>query len=150
MHSRYHQLLQIDCIALPSLIEAGASRCLWSKAEQSCSDMPPPSDMVFTVVVSLLTTIMTIPLVVILSATLDIYASKWPGKTADEDLVTNSMTEDDGDKHDPKTIESDTVAKQYFGEVIKKGIAKDRTTQSSLAKETVRFIYNGKFCCPEK
>lgn len=128
---------------MPSLVQAGASQCLWSKADQSCSAAPPPSDMVFTVVVSLLTTILTIPLVVILSATLDIYASKWPGKRV-EDLVTSAMT-DEGDKLNSKTMESNIVEKQYFGDVIKKGIAKDRTSQSNLAKETLRFVYNGEF-----
>jgi hypothetical protein len=106
--------------------------------------------MVFTVVVSLLTTIMTIPLVVILSATLDIYASKWPGEKGEEDGITETMTEDDDDKHHSKTLESDTVEKQYFGEVIKKRIVKDKTARSSLAKETLRFVYNGEFFCPRR
>jgi hypothetical protein len=102
--------------------------------------------MVFTVVVSLLTTIMTIPLIVVLSMTLEVYISKCPGRTVDQDLITDATTEDSGDNdHSKTTVESDTVEKQYFGEVIKKGIARDRTTQSSLAKETVRFVYNGEY-----
>jgi hypothetical protein len=141
---------EISLIAVPSLVVAGGSQCLWSKEDQSCSEAPPPSDMVFTVVVSLLTTIMTIPFVVILSATLDIYASRWPGEKGEEDRITAAMTEEEGDKQHSRTVEYDTVEKQYFGEFFSRGFAKDKTTRSSLAKETVRFVYNGESCCFRK
>ena len=150
MHSSFRY--QIDCVAVPSRIEAGAPQCLWDKEDLSCSLAPPPSDMVFTVVVSLLTTIVMIPLVVILSIVLEIYASKWPGKTGDgnvitEDLITDAADEDNLEKNNSKTFQSDTVEKQCFGEVIKNGIAKDKRTQSDLARKIAQFVYNGEFTC---
>ena len=57
-----------------------------------------------------------------------------------EDHVTDVISEN---KKNDKTETADTVEQQYFGEVVKKGIAMDATKESSIAKETVRFAYNG-------
>lgn len=59
-----------------------------------------------------------------------------------EDHVTDVISEN---KRNDKTETPDTVEQQYFGEVVKKGIAMDPTKESSIAKETVRFAYNGTF-----
>lgn len=130
----------MTCKASPSRIVAGATQCTWTKADSSCTLTPPPSDPVFTVIVALLTLILAIPITVALTLTLETYANKWPGKAMNEDHVTDVISEN---KKNDKTETADTVEQQYFGEVVKKGIAMDATKESSIAKETVRFAYNG-------
>ena len=75
-----------------------------------------------------------------LTLTLETYASTWPGKALNEDHVTTMISEN---KRNDKTEIADTVEQQYFGEVVKKGINTDASKEYSIAKETVRFAYNG-------
>ena len=121
---------------------AGETQCTWTKEDSSCTLTPPPSDAVFTVIVALLTLILAIPITVALTLTLETYANKWPGKALNEDHVTSMISEN---KRNDNTETPDTVEQQYFGEVVKKGIATDATKESCLAKESVRFAYNGTY-----
>ena len=57
-----------------------------------------------------------------------------------EDHVTSMISEN---KRSDRTETPDTVEQQYFGEVIKKGITTDASKESRIAKDTVRFAYNG-------
>ena len=130
----------MTCKAPRSRIVAGETQCTWTKEDSSCTLTPPPSDAVFTVIVALLTLILAIPITVALTLTLETYASTWPGKALNEDHVTTMISEN---KRNDKTEIADTVEQQYFGEVVKKGIITDASKEYSIAKETVRFAYNG-------
>ena len=127
--------------------------CIWSGKEQSCSLREPPSDVMFVVLVSFATVIISIPLIVVLNMVLEIYCSKWPGEAVDEDRITEALS---GTKPKQgarcsktlKSLESDTVEKRYFGEVVKEGIAADGMTPFQAAIEDAKFAYSGETCCP--
>lgn len=123
--------------------------CTWSGKEQSCSIREPPSDLVFVVVVSFATIIISLPLIVMLNMVLEIYCSKWPGEVVDEDRITEALSGGKPRARHSKTLkslESDSVEKRYFGEVVKEGIASDGTTPFQAAREEAKFAYSGETC----
>lgn len=123
--------------------------CAWSTTEQSCSIRDPPSDLLFVVLVSFATVIFSIPVIVILNMVLEIYCSKWPGETVDEDRITEALSGGKPVAQSSKTInyhESDTVERRYFGEVVKEGIAADGATPLKAAADEAKFAYSGESC----
>jgi hypothetical protein len=64
---------------MPSKIESGAKQCTWNKESSQCAITEPPSDPVFIILVSLLTLVLSIPILTVMMYVLDEYGSKEPG-----------------------------------------------------------------------
>ena len=72
--------LQPSCIRSSSKVQSGVSQCVWNQSLLSCSLRPPPTDPIFTILVSLLTTIITVPILILVHYVLIGYASHEPGR----------------------------------------------------------------------
>ena len=75
------------CELSPSRIQSGSSECHWSKDDRLCSLRPPPNDPVFIILVALLTTILSIPILLVLKYLINGYASNYPGSRRLDDEV---------------------------------------------------------------
>jgi hypothetical protein len=106
---------QTTCTALPSKISSKETQCTWDEVNLSCAVTEPPSSVVFIVIISLITSILTIPIVLVLEFILENYAIAWPAKkgfTYDIDEGT------DGASRKTKIELREAENKSMFGEVI--------------------------------
>ena len=71
---------------MPSKIESGATQCTWNKESSQCTITEPPSDPVFIILVSLLTLVLSIPILTVMIYVLDEYGSKEPGIANNETI----------------------------------------------------------------
>jgi hypothetical protein len=72
---------QTECLLLPSDLSATGTKCIWSGAtddDGKCSLSPPPSDVMFTVVLALICVLICVPLDFFMSYFLEEMAAKWP------------------------------------------------------------------------
>ena len=114
----------------PSKIVAGQSLCTWDPTAATCSLTPPPSNASFTIIVSLLTLLLSVPLIIIIHLLIDNYASRWPGSRGFEDDIAEEMSKEKENKESKEhTGQEDAVAmiwdsacKSEFGEIVKKSV----------------------------
>lgn len=133
-------LFQASCIKAPSKVQSGASQCTWSAEDLSCSLTNPPSDVVFIILVALLTMLLSIPVLVFLSVVLEEFASKTPGL-----LPKVSKSES---RKERGSIEEETAKLQIhqsdFARVIRKSVEeKDGERNSSSKSDTAHYAYAG-------
>jgi hypothetical protein len=100
---------------MPSKIESGAKQCTWNKESSQCAITEPPSDPVFIILVSLLTLVLSIPILTVMMYVLDEYGSKEPG-------IANTQT--------ISVKENRTVAYEIGGD------GKDREREKEREKES--------------
>lgn len=102
--------------------------------------------MTYIVIVSVVTVIFSIPLIVLLTMLLQTYCSKWPGAVANEDLITEAMSEGKSVNRRASIVGSPSYKKQFFGEAIKIGVVTDSVTNAPPVEDVVQYTYNGKTC----
>ena len=76
-------------------MQSGVSECVWNSVDLNCSGRPPSKDPIFTILVALLTTIVSIPILVLLHYILIAYCTSWPGSKylQDEIYIKDDQTE---------------------------------------------------------
>ena len=79
--------MKATCELTPSKIRSGSSECNWNKTLKYCSLQHPPKDPIFIILVALLTTILSIPILFLLKYLINGYASNYPGSRNLEDEV---------------------------------------------------------------
>ena len=122
-------------------MQSGASQCTWSAEDLSCSLTNPPSDIVFIILVALLTMLLSIPVLVFLSIVLEEFASKTPG------LLPKASKSDS--RKERGSIEEETAKLQIqqsdFARVIRKSVEeKDGERNSSSKSDTAHYAYAGR------
>ena len=140
-----HSIQQTNCLLKPSKLQSGTTQCIWDKVESSCSIRPPPADPAFTILISLLTMIMTVPIVMILHYILEEYAGRWPGSRGFEDDVGDDAKSLDKMKADESVaIALRNASRQSdYGEVIKRGAMKGGMAGRDPAAEMAQMAYAG-------
>ena len=83
----------MSCLAIPSKIKSGASQCVWTSEDTSCTIAKPPTDPAFTIISSLLTMILSIPISLIVRKLLNGPCSRYPGLNSFEDDVEGEKAE---------------------------------------------------------
>ena len=86
-------IIQVSCLAIPSKIKSGASQCVWTSEDTSCTIAKPPTDPAFTIISSLLTMILSIPISLIVRKLLNGPCSRYPGLNSFEDDVEGEKAE---------------------------------------------------------
>jgi hypothetical protein len=134
-------------------VQKGASQCKFDVNTMTCSKQDPPDDHAFAILVALLTTILSAPLLVAVTYVLDTYASTWPGSRGIEDDVGKEKVSE-GEKNGEKSeenVELDIAAqlrnstrKSEFQEVIKKAVLRGGMAGKDPTAELVKFAYAGK------
>lgn len=119
----------------------------------TCSQQDPPDDHTFTILVALLTTILSAPLLVTVTYVLNTYASTWPGSRGIEDDVGKekvSEVEKNGEKSE-ENVEPNIAAqlrnstrKSEFQDVIKKAVLRGGMAGKDPTAELVKFAYAGR------
>ena len=104
--------------------------------------------MAYIVIISVVTVIVSIPVIVLLTMLLETYCSKWPGEVANEDLITEAMSEGKPGNRRFSLVGFGlpTSKKQFFGEAIKTGIITDSATKPPPVEDVVQYTYNGETC----
>ena len=74
--------VKASCTQPSSKVQSGVSQCVWNRIDNRCSLRPPPNDLFFVVIVALVTTFLSIPILIILHCLINGYGSKWPGGKA--------------------------------------------------------------------
>ena len=138
----------------PSKIAAGAPLCTWDPASASCSLTPPPSTASFLIIVSLLTLILSVPLIILVHLLIDKYASRWPGSRGFEDDITDEMSkekeegEEDDTKHsknkDAASMLWNSACKSEFGEAVKSSVPIEATAGVDAHVGQSQMAYAGK------
>ena len=134
---------KFTCLEVASRVEAGASQCDWNEVDLSCSMRPPPTDPIFTILVSLLTVLISIPVTMILTIVLEEYCSKCAGgRSHEEDFILEK------NESIATSVSEDTPmlknANEYaFGDVIRKGIWKGSPSNVNGTSDTSKTAYNG-------
>lgn len=122
-------------------MQSGASQCTWSAEDSSCSLTNPPSDVVFIILVALLTMLLSIPVLVFLSIVLEEFASKTPG------LLPTKASKSESRK-ERGSIDEETAKLQIhqsdFARVIRKTVEeKDGERINSSKSDTAHYAYAG-------
>jgi FtsZ-interacting cell division protein ZipA len=140
----------------PSKIVAGTPLCTWDPASASCSLTPPPSTASFLIIVSLLTLLLSVPLIILVHLLIDKYASRWPGSRGFEDDITKEMNKEkekeEGEEEDTKRSKSKDAAstlwnsacKSEFGEVVKRSVPIEATAGVDAHVGQSQMAYAGK------
>jgi hypothetical protein len=72
---------ETNCLLLTSALSSTGTKCIWSGSTDDdghCSLAPPPSDVMFTVVLALICVIICVPIDFMMSYCLEEFAAKWP------------------------------------------------------------------------
>jgi hypothetical protein len=126
------------CISVPSKLSADASQCTWDSEASTCAVIKPPESVIFTVIISLILIILTVPIIVFLEILLENYACTWPGK----DYSFNGETEKKlSDETEPnlREVGNETL----FGKVINKAVTDGSAYNSYTAADLAQLIYTG-------
>ena len=135
----------------PSKIVAGQSLCTWDSTAATCSLTPPPSNASFTIIVSLLTLLLSVPLIIIIHLLIDKFASRWPGSRGFEDDITKEMSKQINNKDvkrlkvkDAAAMLWNTACKSEFGEVVKTSAQIKASAGVDTQTEQSQMAYTGK------
>ena len=103
---------------------------------------------------SLLTLILSVPLIIVVHLLIDNYASRWPGSRGFEDDITEELSkekeegEDDDTKHsknkDAASMLWDSACKSEFGEVVKSSVPIEATAGVDAHVGQSQMAYAGK------
>ena len=134
---------KFTCLEVASRVEAGASQCDWNEVDLSCSMRPPPTDPIFTILVSLLTVLISIPVTMFLTIVLEEYCSKYAGGRSHE---ADFMVKKDENFLDSASEGAPMLknANEYgFGDVIRNGIWRGSPSNVNGTSDTSKTAYNG-------
>ena len=152
--------MKASCEFSPSKIRSGSSECNWNKTLKYCSLQHPPKDPIFIILVALLTTILSIPILFLLKYLINGYASNYPGSRSLHDEVgeeeeiesKNPSKKSSTPKTTAAEILRNSTSSSAFGEELRKGLPAGNavdyrsiniTTQNSYAggsKQSFEFI----------
>ena len=141
--------MKASCVFSPSKIRSGSSECKWT--DKGCSLRPPPNDPVFTILVALLTTILSIPILFLLKYLINGYASNYPGSRSLHDEV-GEEEEINSKKLSQKSNTPNTTAAEIlrnstsssaFGAELKKGLPAGNAVDYRSINITSQFSYAG-------
>lgn len=145
----------MSCTATPSPSQAGANQCTWNRHDSTCTLTPPPTDIIFTIIVSLVTLLLGIPPSIFVTILLDEYASKWPGKVeGEEELAKFAMNDAAADSESPgktkehEDFDEDCHQSTDFGKAMRKAslLNQKSMSQSNIIKDATMYTYcNGKY-----
>ena len=143
--------MQANCERSPSKILKGSSECKWSKDDKSCTLLPPPNDPIFTILVALLTTILSIPILFLLKYLINGYASNYPGSRSLHDEVGEEEEIDSKNPSKKSRTPNTTTAEilrnstssAAFGAELKKGLPADNTVDYQSMNITSQISYAG-------
>lgn len=147
-----HLYEQSACVHDPSKVQAGGTQCAWDPDQNACTQVPAPATKSFTILVSLLTTILSTPILVAVTYVLNEHASVWPGSRGIEDDVGKDGEDAEIDELgamtdevvDTATILRNSTRKSDFGDLIKRAVSKGGLTGKDQTAEVVRLAYAGK------
>ena len=136
----------------PSKIQNGASECNWSKVDRLCSLRPPPKDFIFIILVALLTTILSIPILIFLTYLLNGYASNYPGSRGIHDEIGGEKEIASTDPSKKSSASSTTAAEilrnstasSLFEVELKKGLPAGNTVDYRSINIISQNSYAGK------
>ena len=123
--------------------------CEWT--DNGCALRPPPEDFIFTIQVALLTTILSMPILLLLNYLLNGYASNYPGSRGLDDKV-GEEEEIDGTNPSKKSSTSNITAAEIlrnstssaaFGAELKKGLPAGNTVDYRSINITSQISYAG-------
>ena len=126
------------------------SECQWDAERRLCNPAGIPKDRTFTILVALLTTILSVPLLVVFTFVLEQYASTWPGSRGIEDDVGKEEDlelDDNGENTagpDSAGALRHSTRKSDFEEVIKRAVLRSGMSGKDLSAEIVQRAYAGK------
>ena len=80
---------QVSCRSSPSLIQKNSPLCDWNGQTATCTYKPPPQDPVFIILVALLISILTLPLLMLLHYLINEHGSNYPGHRELVDVKCN-------------------------------------------------------------
>ena len=144
--------MKATCELTPSKIRSGSSECNWNKTLKYCSLQHPPKDPIFIILVALLTTILSIPILFLLKYLINGYASNYPGSRNLEDEVgeEEEMASKNPSKKSstPNTTAAEilrnSTSSSAFGEELRKGLPAANTVDYRSINITSQFSYAGK------
>ena len=144
--------VKASCELSPSKIQSGSSECNWSKDDRLCSLRPPPKDFIFIILVALLTTLLSIPILLLLNYLLNGYASNYPGSRGLHDEI-GEEEEMASKNHSQKSSTPTTTAAEIlrnstsssaFGAELKKGLPAGNAVDYRGINITSQNSYAGK------
>jgi hypothetical protein len=131
---------QSTCAALASKISSTETQCTWNSSASACAVTEPPTTVIFIVIVALITTILQIPIVLLLAFLLENYASIWPGRSGGYQEKINLNAKKDKALCETGLKLREATNKSMFGEVIdkamKNGGAQDSYNSADIAQIT--------------
>ena len=144
--------MKANCELSPSRIQSGSSECHWSKDDRLCSLRPPPNDPVFIILVALLTTILSIPILLLFNFLLNGYASNYPGSRRLDDEVgeeeeidsTNASKKSSTRNTTTSEILRNSTSTSAFGMKLRKGLPAGDTVDYRSMNITSQNSYIGK------
>ena len=144
--------MKARCEFSPSKIRTDSSECSWSKEDRLCSLRPPPKDPVVIILVALLTTILSIPILFLLKYLINGYASNYPGSRSLNDEVceeeemtrTNPSKKSSTPNATAAEILRNSTSSAAFGAELKKGLPAANTVDYQSINITSQFSYAGK------
>ena len=108
---------------------------------------PPPTDPIFTILVSLLTVLISIPVTMILTVVLEEYCSKSAGGGLPEEAFMLDKDENIATSVSEGAEMLKNANEYAFGDVIRKGIWKGSPSNLNGTSDTSKIAYNGMFTC---
>ena len=89
----------MSCLSSPSLIQKNSPLCDWNGQTATCTYKPPPQDPVFIILVALLISILTLPLLMFLHYLINEHASNYPGHRELVDVKCNENKNKNGNQN---------------------------------------------------
>ena len=144
--------MKASCELLPSRIQRDSSECNWSKNDRLCSLRPPPTDAIFIILIALLTTILSLPILLFLNYLLNGYASNYPGSRGLHDEVgeggerasTSPYKENSTPNITAAELLRNSMSSSAFGAELKKGLPTGITVDYRSVNITSQNTYAGK------
>ena len=145
-------LFQTSCLRYPSKIQSGVSQCVYNDIESSCSLRPISKDPTFIILVALLTTILSLPIFVLMKYVLEGSASNWPGSRESIDDVGAEVDPPGSNpvvkKDTPSTaaeILRNSASSSAFSKELQKGLRAGDILDSYSAGVISQMAYAGTF-----
>ena len=144
--------MKASCELLPSRIQRDSSECNWSKNDRLCSLRPPPTDAIFIILIALLTTILSLPILLFLNYLLNGYASNYPGSRGLHDEVgeggerasTSPSMRSSSQNTTTAEILRNSTSSSAFGAELKKGLPAGDIVDYRSINITSQNSYAGK------
>ena len=145
--------LQPSCLLSTSKVQSGVSQCVWNQSLLSCSLRPPPTGPIFTILVSLLTTIITVPILLLVRYVLLGYASHKPIKRGSIDETEIGEESSKKNKLNRQSAANLTTAEKLrnsicsspFGKEMKRASPASDLTDSVTAGTISQIAYTGMY-----